>query len=272
MSGTLYVISTPIGNLEDITLRSLRLLKTLEHIACEDTRTTRSLMQKLEIEMHHHLFSCHEHNEIKATEKMLNLLRSGIDVGLVSDAGMPGISDPGYRVVSRAVEEGFKVEVSPGASAVQTALIASGLPFSSYTFKGFPPRKEGKRRKFFEDEKNLPHTIIFFESKFRIIKAMESAYSVLGNRIAVVCLELTKQYETIIRAPLSEMREVLEKSDLRGEITALIAGANPKFTDEEGDSETDDPDEMESEEFEEKKRVSKYKLKKMESEEEDEES
>ncbi|GAB1349050.1 16S rRNA (cytidine(1402)-2'-O)-methyltransferase [Ignavibacteriales bacterium] len=270
MSGILYVIATPIGNLEDITLRSLRLLKTVEHLACEDTRTTRSLLQKLQIEIHHHLFSYHEHNEAKATEKMINLLHSGVDVGLVSDAGMPGISDPGYRVVSRAVDEGFKVEVAPGASAVQTALIASGLPFSSYTFKGFPPRKEGKRRRFFEEEKELPHTIIFFESKFRIIKAMESAYAVLGNRIAVVCIELTKQYETIIRAPLSEMREKLEQSDLRGEITALIAGSNPKFTDDENDEL--DADTQESEEFEKNKKVSKYKMKQADFEDDDEES
>jgi 16S rRNA (cytidine1402-2'-O)-methyltransferase len=264
MSGILYVISTPIGNLEDISLRSLRLLKTLEHIACEDTRTTRSLMGKLGIEVSHHLFSYHEHNEKKATEKVLELLRAGIDVGLASDAGMPGVSDPGYRVVSRAVEEGFKIEVCPGASAVQTALIASGLPFSSYTFKGFPPRKEGKRRKFFEEEKDLPHTIIFFESKHRIIKTMESAYFSLGNRMAAVCLELTKQYETIIRAPLGEMRERLENSDLRGEITAVIAGANPKFLIEEDAEETDSDISAQ--------KVSKYKLKQLEEEGEDEES
>ncbi len=264
MSGVLYVIATPIGNLEDITLRSLRLLKTLKHLACEDTRTTRFLLGRLSIEVDHHLFAYHEHNEKKATEKVIELLEAGTDVGLVSDAGMPGVSDPGYRVVSRAVEEGYKVEVCPGASAVQTALIASGLPFSSYTFKGFPPRKEGKRRKFFEEEKDLPHTLIFFESKHRIIKTMESAFAVFGNRMAVVCFELTKLHETIVRVPLGEMASTLEVTDLRGEITALIAGVNPKFNDE------DDGDEQEDEKSSEE-RLSKYKLKQMEREEEENE-
>ncbi|OQY70609.1 MAG: hypothetical protein B6D45_10970, partial [Ignavibacteriales bacterium UTCHB3] len=123
------------------------------------------------------------------------------------------------------VEAGFKIEVVPGASAVQTALLASGLPVAGYTFKGFPPRKEGKRRKFFEEEKESPHTLIFFESKFRIIKAVNSAFAALGDRRAVVCLELTKKFETIVRAPLSKMGEVLAKTDLRGEITALIEGS-----------------------------------------------
>jgi 16S rRNA (cytidine1402-2'-O)-methyltransferase len=265
MSGILYVISTPIGNLEDITLRSLRLLKSLKHLACEDTRTTRFLLGRLGIEVDHHLFAYHEHNEKKATERVIELLESGIDVGLVSDAGMPGVSDPGYRVVSRAVEAGYKVEVCPGASAVQTALIASGLPFSSYTFKGFPPRKEGKRRKFFEEEKSMPHTLIFFESKHRIIKTMESAYAVFGDRMAAVCFELTKQHETIIRAPLGEIASTLEVTDLRGEITALISGTSTKSNFEGEDDEEQDNENLLSE------RVSKYKLKQMEREEDENE-
>ncbi len=260
--GVLYVITTPIGNLEDITLRSLRLLKTVKYLACEDTRTTRSLLQKLEIETAARLFSYHEHNEEHAAEKIIELLRSGVEVGLVSDAGMPGVSDPGYRAVSRAVAEGFKVEVCPGPSAVQTALVASGLPSSSYTFKGFPPRKEGKRRKFFEDEKHAAHTLIFFESKHRIIKTIESAFEALGDREAVVCIELTKKFETIVRAGLKEMPRILDETDLRGEITVLIAG-NPGIESDE----TENSDEAEAGD----ERISKYR-KKLMMKERDEES
>ncbi len=261
-TGVLYVIATPIGNLEDITLRSIRLLKTVKYLACEDTRTTRSLLQKLEIETSARLFSYHEHNEEQAAEKIMELLRSGIEVGLVSDAGMPGVSDPGYRAVSRAVAEGFRVEVCPGLSAVQTALVASGLPSSSYTFKGFPPRKEGKRRRFFEEEKNAAHTLIFFESKHRIIKTMESAFEVLGEREAVVCIELTKKFETIVRAGLRDMPRVLEETDLRGEITVLIEG-NPGAGSDNSDT-TDDEEAADG-------RISKYRKKQM-MKERDEES
>ena len=260
--GVLYVIATPIGNLEDITLRSLRLLKSLNYLACEDTRTTRYLLQKLEVETTARLFSYHEHNEEHAAEKIIELLRSGVEVGLVSDAGMPGVSDPGYRAVSRAVEEGFKVEVCPGPSAVQTALVASGLPSSSYTFKGFPPRKEGKRKKFFEDEMNAPHTLIFFESKHRIIKTIESAREVLGDREAVVCIELTKKFETIVRAGLDEMPKILENTDLRGEITVLIEGARGEESESSDSTEEQEPGE---------ERISKYRQKQM-MKEHDEES
>ncbi len=255
-SGTLYVIATPIGNLEDITLRSLRLLKSLRYFACEDTRTTRSLFQKLEIESDARFFSYHEHNEEQAAEKIVDLLREGQEVGLVSDAGMPGVSDPGYRAVSLAIAEGFKVEVCPGPSAVQTALVASGLPSSSYTFKSFPPRKEGKRRKFFEEEKHSGHTLIFFESKHRIIKTMESAFEVLGERRAVVCIELTKKFETIVRADLSKMAKVLEETDLRGEITALIECTVDGFEPEIDDESTIPVAEGE-------KKISKYQMKQM---------
>ncbi len=260
--GVLYVIATPIGNLEDITLRSLRLLKELKYLACEDTRTTRSLLQKLEVETTARLFSYHEHNEEHAAEKIIELLRSGVDVGLVSDAGMPGVSDPGYRAVSRAVDEGFRVEVCPGPSAVQTALVASGLPSSSYTFKGFPPRKEGRRKKFFEDEKSAPHTLIFFESKHRIVKTIESAFEVLGDRKSVVCIELTKKFETIVRAGLKEMPGKLEATDLRGEITVLIEGTRGEESDNSESIEESGTGE---------ERVSKYRKKQM-MKESDEES
>ncbi len=264
-AGTLYVIATPIGNLEDITLRSLRLLKSLGYFACEDTRTTRSLFRMLGIESTSRFFSYHEHNEEHAAEKIVDLLRDGRDVGLVSDAGMPGVSDPGYRAVSLAIEGGFKVEVCPGPSAVQTALVASGLPSSSYTFKGFPPRKEGRRKNFFEEEKRSTHTLIFFESKHRIIKTMESAFEVLGDRRAVVCIELTKKFETIVRAPLSGMPKVLEETDLRGEITALIEGSGDAEEPETGSAdEATIPEEIGE------KKISKYQMKQMKKDQDEE--
>lgn len=263
MTGILYVIATPIGNLEDITIRSLRLLKSLEYFACEDTRTTRSLFQKLGIETQARFFSYHEHNEEQAAEKIVDLLREGKEVGLVSDAGMPGVSDPGYRAVTLALAEGIKVEVCPGPSAVQTALVASGLPSSSYTFKGFPPRKEGKRKKFFEEEKSSAHTLIFFESKHRIIKTMESAFEVLGDRRAVVCLELTKKFETIVRTGLAKMPKVLGETDLRGEITALIEGSQAVEVNHHEEDSTEAKDKTAG-------KLSKYQLKQMKKEQDEE--
>ncbi|MBE2281289.1 MAG: 16S rRNA (cytidine(1402)-2'-O)-methyltransferase [Ignavibacteriaceae bacterium] len=227
--GTLYILATPIGNLEDITLRNIRIFKTVKNLACEDTRTTISLLKKLEIPLPKNIFAYHEHNEIRSSEGILKLLEAGEDVALCTDAGTPGVSDPGFRAISLAATKGIKIEVCPGASSVTTALIASGLSSSSYTFKGFPPRKSGGRKSFFAAEKDLPHTLIFFESKFRIIKTLEDAYSVLGNRSAAVCLELTKQFETVHRGYLKELKETIKTADLRGEITVVIAGNNPKF-------------------------------------------
>ena len=236
-TGTLYVIATPIGNMEDITYRAVRILGELDALACEDTRVTKNILRRYEIAYPSHIFSYHEHNEMRAAEKIMELLEGGQDVGLCSDAGCPGISDPGYRAISGAVERGFKVEIIPGPSAVSTALMASGLPSSSYTFKGFTPRKEGQRRRFLEMEKDLPHSLIFFESKHRIIKFLESALAVLGDRQCAVCLELTKKFEQITRGYLSEVITELDGTSIKGEITVVIAGNNPKFTKEkaEGD-------------------------------------
>ncbi len=228
-SGTLYIISTPIGNLEDITLRALRIIKEISVLACEDTRVTINLLQKHEIPCPPKVFSYHDHNEVIAARRIVGFLKDGVNVGLCSDAGTPGISDPGFRAISAAVSEGFRVEIIPGPSATTSALLLSGLPSSSFTFKGFPPRKSGQRKRFFTEEADLPHTLIFYESKFRIVKCLQDVLSVMGNRQVAVCLELTKKFERVHRGYLSDVIAELEVLTIRGEITVVVAGNHPKF-------------------------------------------
>lgn len=236
----LYIISTPIGNMEDITLRALRVLKEVDEIAGEDTRVTKTLLQKLDIPYPSKIYSYRDQNEEKMSGYVIERIKSGQSVALLTDAGTPGVSDPGYRLVSKAREQGIEIEVLPGASAPVTALIASGLPFSSFTFKGFPPRKPGQLRRFFEAEKDLPHSVIFFESKFRLVKSLEAAKEVLGNRIACVCIELTKKFEEINRNNIASLIDHYKKHQPKGEITVVISGSNPKFTEEEHDEEEQD--------------------------------
>ena len=158
-------------------------------------------------------------------------------------AGYPGISDAGYRIISQAIAEGIPVEVIPGAGAIEPALLSSGLPTSSYTFKGFPPRKPGVRRRYLAQEKDLPHTLVFYESPFRIHKLLVDALAVLGDRHAAVCVELTKQFEKVHRGTLSELSERFKDVKVRGEITVVIAGNNPKFSAGADEQEDDDEDE-----------------------------
>jgi 16S rRNA (cytidine1402-2'-O)-methyltransferase len=227
---TLYVIATPIGNLEDITHRAVRVLGLLDAVACEDTRRTRVLLTRYDIRVPRTFLSYREATEGHGGSRILGFLRDGIDVGLVSDAGYPGISDAGYRIIAAVIDAGHRVEVIPGAGAIAPALLSSGLPTSSYTFKGFPPRKPGPLRRFLEMEKDLPHTLVFYESPMRVAKFLSSVQEVLGDRRAAVCIELTKKFERTLRGFVSELSHQLAGKELKGEVTVVIAGANPKFS------------------------------------------
>lgn len=226
---TLYVVATPIGNLEDITLRALRVLGEVEALACEDTRRTRRLFERHGIAGPRTVFSYHEHNEERAVKRILGLLAAGTRVAVCSDGGYPGISDPGFRVLTACHEAGHAIEVLPGASAVPVALLASGLSTASYTFKGFTPRKSGPRRRFLEAEQEHPHTLVLFESPFRVGKLLQDAHAVLGDRLAAVCIELTKKFERVDRDYLGALAERYADKQVKGEVTVVIAGNNPKF-------------------------------------------
>ena len=222
---TLYLVATPIGNLEDITLRALRVLASVDALACEDTRRTRGLLTHHGIKTPGTLFSLHEHNEARALGGVLALLDRGVDVALCSDAGSPLVNDPGYPTVREVIDRGHRVEAVPGPSAVMSALTVSGLPVSSFTFKGFPPRKGGPRRRFLEVEAESPHTLVFFESPYRVAALLEDAREVFGERAACLCLELTKKFEEVRRGGLSELLAELPARPVRGEVTVLIAPA-----------------------------------------------
>jgi 16S rRNA (cytidine1402-2'-O)-methyltransferase len=241
----LFIIATPIGNLEDMTLRAIRMLGEVNALACEDTRHTRILFEKHGIHSPRTILSYREQNETQAGARIIGLLKQGLTVGICSDAGYPGISDAGYRIIAKAIDEGFPVEVIPGAGAIEPALLSSGLPTSSFTFKGFPPKKPGVRKRFLSQDADQPHTLVFYESPFRLYKLLASALEVLGDRRAAVCVELTKQFEKIYRGSLSELCAMFKDQQVRGEITVVIAGNNPKFSaqsEESTDEEQDDGD------------------------------
>ena len=225
----LYIVATPIGNLEDISHRALHILGSVDVLASEDTRQTRKIFSRYEIPSPGIFFSYHEHNEETAGKKILKLLEEGKRIALCTDAGTPGISDPGYRIISSAMQNGYRVEVIPGPSAVTSALLASGLPTSSFTFKGFPPRKKGQRTKFLEMEKDMPHTLVLFESPNRVETLLEEALQILGNRQAAVCIDLTKMFEEVHKGFLQELLTHFSGKTIKGEVTVVISGNNPKF-------------------------------------------
>ncbi|MCB9418471.1 MAG: 16S rRNA (cytidine(1402)-2'-O)-methyltransferase [Ardenticatenaceae bacterium] len=218
----LYLVATPIGNLGDITLRALETLRQVDVVASEDTRKTGRLLQHFEIQKRQIAF--HEHNEDKAGAKIMGLLAEGKSVAVVTNAGTPGISDPGYTLVRQAVAENIPVTMIPGASAVVMALVLSGLPAHSFIFRGFPPRKSGKRRRFMAEDAESPHTLIFYESPYRLKAFLEDALAVYGDRPAALANELTKLYESVQRGTLSELLALFAEEEPRGEYVVVIEG------------------------------------------------
>lgn len=225
MSGSLFIVSTPIGNLEDITLRALRVLKEADAILCEDTRVTGKLLSNFQIE-NKKLVSFHEHNEERRILEAISRLKGAEKLALVSDSGTPLISDPGFKLVRECHREGIKVEAIPGASAILAALVSSGLPPDKFLFVGYLPKRESKRKKLLlslrETQEKLSPTIILYESPHRLVKTLEDIKEELGDIEVVIARELTKVHEEITRDKLSRMIARFEKAKPRGEITLLI--------------------------------------------------
>src|SRR5215467_13377399 len=222
--GTLYVVATPIGNLEDITYRAVRVLREADLIACEDTRHTAKLLQHYGIDKA--TVSYHEHNEARRAEELLAKLRLGLNVAQVSDAGMPGISDPGYRVIKLAIENGVAVVPVPGASAVIAALAGSGLPTEAFEFHGFLPARSGQRRSVLESFRNAQNTIIVYEAPHRAVETLQDIVAILGEeRPLVLARELTKMHEEFLRGTAGELLRRVKSREIKGEITLLIGRA-----------------------------------------------
>jgi 16S rRNA (cytidine1402-2'-O)-methyltransferase len=219
---TLYLIATPIGNMGDITLRALDTLRAVDMVASEDTRKTGLLLKHFDIKKPQ--LSFHEHNEERAGEKIMALLEEGQSVALVTNAGTPGISDPGFSLVRRALRAGVEVTMVPGPAALVMALVLSGLPTHAFTFRGFPPRKPGARRRFLEVDKESPHTLIFYESKYRLAAFLKDALEVYGDRPAAVANDLTKMFEAVVRGSLAELVSHFDAAEPLGEYVVVIAG------------------------------------------------
>ena len=227
--GVLYIVATPIGNLEDITHRALRILREADLIACEDTRQTRKLLDHYDIAKV--AVSYHEHNEAERAQELVTKLEEGRSIALVSDAGMPGISDPGYRVIRLAIERGITVVPVPGSSALTAALVGSGLPTDAFEFHGFLPAKSGQRRTVLEAFRSTQHTIVVYEAPHRIRETMEDIFAILGRqRPVVIARELTKVHEEFIRGTAAEVMAQIKNRELKGEITLLIGGGTEPAT------------------------------------------
>jgi len=220
MPGTLYVVATPIGNLADITHRALQVLTKVDIIACEDTRHTRKLLQHYGIATK--TVSYHEHNEKQRSEQLIDDLQKGRDVAVVSDAGTPAISDPGFRLVRAAIENNITVVPVPGPSALITALVATGLPTDEFFFAGFLPSRTGARQSRLRELASIPATLIFYEAPHRLAGTLKDMYSILGEREAVVARELTKLHEELRRGKLSELAEHYSREEARGEVVLVI--------------------------------------------------
>ncbi len=227
----LYLVATPIGNLNDITLRALEILRTVDFVASEDTRKTGMLLKHFDIQKPQIAF--HEHNEQRAGERIEELLKQGKSIAVVTDAGTPGISDPGFTLVRRAINAEVAFTMIPGPTAFVMALVLSGLPVHSFTFRGFPPRKSVGRRKFLEVDKDAPHTLIFYESPYRLESFLQDALAVFGDRPAAIANDLTKMFEKVERGTLSTLLETSGSSKLKGEFIIVIAGMGKEARREE---------------------------------------
>ncbi|NQV54127.1 MAG: 16S rRNA (cytidine(1402)-2'-O)-methyltransferase [Flavobacteriales bacterium] len=224
MSGILTLVPTPIGNLDDITFRAVQVLKTVDLILCEDTRHSGKLLQHIGVE--NKLSPFHQHNEHKVTERLVDQLIGGTNMALVTDAGTPGISDPGYLLVRACIERDIRVEVLPGATAIIPAIVGSGLPCEKYLYLGFPPQKKG-RQTFWRELTDTEHTMVMYESPHRIQKALREAAEVFGNeRRACVVRELSKVYESYHRGTLEELHALGEAQAYKGEIVLVIEGTH----------------------------------------------
>ena len=223
MAGTLYLVATPIGNLQDVTHRALEVLRTVDLIACEDTRHTLKLLNHFRIS--NRLISYHEHNELERAEELADRLVAGANIAIVSDAGTPGICDPAFRIVQRAIEVGAMVIPIPGAVAFVNAVVASGISTDSIFFGGFLPSKKGDRRKRLEEIREIPATLVLYETPHRIAKSLVDCFEVLGDRRAAVVRELTKLHEETARGHLSELAERYRNETIKGEIVLVIERA-----------------------------------------------
>lgn len=221
--GKLYLVPTPIGNLEDITSRALKTLSEVDSVACEDTRHTGQLLSRLNIKKK--LISYHEHNEHERAVELVNQIKEGHSVAVVSDAGSPGISDPGFRIVRAAIENEIQIIPLPGANSIIPALTASGLPTDRFFFEGYLSHKSAARIRRLEQLKDFPHTLIFFESPFRIAKSLNDMLTVFGPRPGCVAREISKLHEEFIRGSLDSIVKVCSARKLKGEIVVVIAGA-----------------------------------------------
>jgi len=224
--GILYICGTPIGNLEDITIRALKILKEVKLIAAEDTRHTKKLL--IHYQINTKVTSYHEYNKFKKAPYLVEILKNGQDIALVSDAGMPGISDPGYVLINLALNNNIKIIPVPGVSALITALVVSGLPTDKFVFEGFLSRKIKERKRYFKSIENEERTIIFYEAPHRLKRTLKDMLDVWGERKIVIARELTKKYEEIIRGNLSQVITEINTKEIKGEITLVVQGGIKK--------------------------------------------
>lgn len=222
LPGVLYLVATPIGNLEDITLRALRILREVDFVICEDSRRSGMLLKHFEIKKPFR--SCHDHTAEPKLQEILEELEAGQSAALVSDAGTPLVSDPGFPLVRRAIQRGIKVEAIPGPCALVNALIVSGLPMHAFSFRGYLPQKDKARRDALDRLKDEPNTFIFYESPYRILKCLKDLLEILGDRQISVSREMTKKFEETVRGPVSEVLTAFDGKETLGEFTVVVSG------------------------------------------------